>query len=65
MILDRLRVGCDEGQGRAWTVAVDATVVRAHQHAAGARRQPPADVDPVRLAPATLSAPARIRGGAE
>ena len=38
MILDRLRAGCDEAGGRAWTVAVDATVVRAHQHAAGARR---------------------------
>ena len=49
-------------QGQAWTVAVDATVVRAHQHAAGARRQPPADIDPARLAPAVLSAPARIRG---
>jgi hypothetical protein len=42
MILDRLHAGCDEGQGKAWTVAVDATVVRAHQHAAGPgmRRQP-------------------------
>jgi hypothetical protein len=46
-------------------VAVDATVVRAHQHAAGARRQPPADIDPARLAPAVLSAPGRIRGGGE
>ena len=35
MILDRLRVGCDEAEGQAWTVAADATVVRAHQHAAG------------------------------
>jgi hypothetical protein len=33
--------------------------VRAHQHAAGARHKPPADVDPARLAPAALSAPAR------
>jgi transposase len=65
MILDRLRAGCDQGQGQAWMVAVDATVVRAHQHAAGARHALPADVDPVRLAPITLSAPARIRGGAE
>jgi hypothetical protein len=45
MILDRLRAGCDEVGGRAWTVAADATVVRAHQHAAGARHAPPADVD--------------------
>jgi transposase len=62
MILDRLRAGCDEGHGRDWTVAVDATVVRAHQHAAGARRRPPADVSPARLAPAALSAPGRPRG---
>jgi transposase len=65
MILDRLRAGCDEAAGQAWTVAVDATVVRAHQHAAGARRRPPADIDPARLAPAVLSAPARTGGTAE
>jgi transposase len=65
MILGRLRAGCDEAAGQAWTVAVDATVVRAHQHAAGARRKPPADIDPARLAPAALSAPARARGGSE
>jgi transposase len=63
-ILDALRAGCDEGH-KDWTVAVDATVVRAHQHAAGARRRPPADVDPARLAPAQLSAPARLRGTIE
>ena len=62
MILDRLRAGCDAAAGQAWTVAADATVVRAHQHAAGARREPPADIDPARLAPAALSAPARARG---
>ena len=62
MILDQLRAGCDQAAGAAWTVAADATVVRAHQHAAGARRRPPADVDPARLAPAALSAPARSRG---
>jgi hypothetical protein len=62
MILDRLHVGCDEAEGQAWTVAADATVVRAHQHAAGARHQSPAGVDPARLAPAALSAPARPRG---
>jgi transposase len=61
MILDRLRAGCDEAEGAAWTVAADATVVRAHQHAAGARRAPPADIDPARLAPAALSDPARRR----
>jgi len=61
-ILDCLRAGCDEDQGRAWTVAADATVVRAHQHAAGARHAPPVDIDPERLAVAVLSAPARTGG---
>ena len=65
MILDRLRAGCDQAEGPAWTVAADATVVRAHQHAAGARRAPPADVDPARLAPAALSDPVRLRGAGE
>jgi hypothetical protein len=54
---------CDGAEGRAaWTVAVDATVVRAHQHTAGERHRLPADVDPARLAPAALSSPVRIRG---
>jgi transposase len=61
-ILDALRAGCDEEQGRAWTVASDATVVRAHQHAAGARREPPGDIPAERLAVAQLSVPVR-RGG--
>src|SRR5258708_3839331 len=65
MILDRLRAGCDQAEGAAWTVAADATVVRAHQHAAGARRAPPADVDPARLAPPALSTPVRPRGTGE
>lgn len=41
-ILDRLRAGCDEAEGQGWTVSVDSTVVRAHQHAAGAHKAPPA-----------------------
>ena len=43
-MLDRLRVGRDEAEGKARTVAADATVVRAHQHAAGARHAPPAGI---------------------
>ena len=39
-VLDELRRGCDAAEGQGWTVAVDAGVVRAHQHAAGARRAP-------------------------
>src|SRR6266568_3616850 len=65
LILDALRAGCDQQESAAWTVAADATVVRAHQHAAGARRAPPADVDPGRLAPAALSDPVRPRGAGE
>lgn len=58
-IPDRLRTGCDEAHGKACT---DATVVRAHQHAAGAQRQLPGDIDPARLVVAALSAPVGIRG---
>jgi transposase len=42
-ILHRLRAGCDEAEGKEWTVSADSTVARAHQHAAGARRVPAAD----------------------
>jgi transposase len=61
-VLDGLRAGCDQEEGAGWTAAVDATVVRAHQHAAGARHAPPADIDPERLAPAVLSAPGHTGG---
>jgi transposase len=44
-LLDELRRGCDQNEGPDWTVAVDGTVVRAHQHAAGARRTAPAFAD--------------------
>ena len=37
-ILDGLRAGCDEAEGKDWTVSADSAVARAHQHAAGARR---------------------------
>jgi transposase len=43
-ILDELRRGADVAEGQDWSVGVDGAVVRAHQHAAGARRLPPADV---------------------
>ena len=56
-ILEALQAGCDEADGQSWLVAVDSTVVRAHQHAAGARHEPPKDVPAERLAPATLSPP--------
>ena len=44
-ILAELRRGCDGQEGVDWTVAVDGTVVRAHQHAAGARHCLPAELD--------------------
>jgi transposase len=43
-ILDGLRAGCDEAEGNDWGLSADSTVVRAHQHAAGARRALPADL---------------------
>jgi transposase len=43
-ILGALRAGCDEAEGKDWTVSADSTVVRAHQHAAGARRAVPAEL---------------------
>jgi transposase len=43
-ILDELRRDADEDEGPEWTISIDAAVVRAHQHAAGARHQPPADI---------------------
>jgi transposase len=43
-ILDGLRAGCDEAEGKDWTVSADSTVVRAHQHAAGARHALPAEL---------------------
>jgi len=42
-ILDGLRAGCDEAEGKDWTVSADSTIARAHQHAAGAHRIPAAD----------------------
>jgi len=64
-ILDQLRVGCDGEEGRSWAAAIDSTVVRAHQHAAGARHEPPQDIPAERLEPVALSAPVGTGGGQE
>ena len=53
-LLDELRRDADQVEGAQWTVGVDAGVVRAHQHAAGARHQPPADVAAEVIAPVEL-----------
>jgi len=42
-ICDALRIDCDVEEGRDWTIGVDSSVVRAHQHAAGARHVPARD----------------------
>jgi transposase len=60
-IRNELRRGADVAEGVEWTVGVDAGVVRAHQHAAGARHQPPADVAAEVVAPIELD----TRGGVE
>lgn len=44
MVLDELRRGADGDQGAEWSVGIDSSVSRAHQHAAGARHQPPTDL---------------------
>ncbi|MFC5994320.1 IS5 family transposase [Pseudonocardia hispaniensis] len=43
-VLDELRRNADHTEGPDWTVAVDGALVRAHQHAAGARHRPPAEL---------------------
>ena len=53
-ILDELRRGADVSEGPDWTIGVDGAVVRAHQHAAGARRAAPADVPAEVVAPTPL-----------
>ncbi|MGH3926966.1 MAG: transposase, partial [Pseudonocardiaceae bacterium] len=53
-ILDGLRAGCDREEGSDWMVGADSTVVRAHQHAAGARHAAPKDIPTQRLAPLLL-----------
>jgi transposase len=43
-ILDEPRRDADLGEDECWTIGIDAGVVRAHQHAAGAHHEPPADI---------------------
>jgi transposase len=43
-VLSELRRGADADEGSQWAVGVDSAVVRAHQHAAGARKAPPVDI---------------------
>ena len=59
-LLDELRRDADRAEGAEWTVGVDAGVVRAHQHAAGARHQPPADVPAEVVAPVEVDTGGRV-----
>ena len=61
LILDRLRTECD-GEGSEWTLGDHSTVVRAHQHAAGARPQPPTDI-PAERQPEGAAQPEGHTGG--
>lgn len=51
-LLKELQRGSDAQTGRSgtWDVGIDSTVIRAHQHAAGARHATPGDVTTERLA---------------
>jgi transposase len=54
-VIDDLRADCDADDGVGeWGVGVDGTVIRAHQHAAGARREPPRDIPADVLAPTVM-----------
>jgi transposase len=61
-ILSRLQALGAEAGLIDWTVSVDLTIVRAHSHAAGARRHPQAPVSPPTGEPAN-HALGRSRGG--
>jgi hypothetical protein len=44
--LTALQAHADAADGIEWTVSVDSTISRAHQHAAGARRDPDRQIEP-------------------
>ncbi len=59
MVLSHLRTDCDHSDAGEWALGVDATVIRAHHHAAGARHEPPKDIPADVLASVVLEAPIR------
>ena len=59
-VLDALRCGADVAEGPDWTIGVDGAVVRAHQHAAGARHAPPADIPAEVVATTELDTGGRV-----
>ena len=52
--------GADVAEGPDWTIGVDGAVVRAHQHAAGARHAPPADIPAEVVATTELDTGGRV-----
>jgi transposase len=62
VILTALQAGADADGLITWNVSVDSTVTRAHQHAAGARRDPGSQVEPPVGEPADHGL-GRSRGG--
>jgi transposase len=59
-VLDKLRAEADVAEGPDWTIGVDGAVVRAHQHAAGARHAPPADIPAEVVATTELDTGGRV-----
>ena len=59
-VLDALRCGADVTEGPDWTIGVDGAVVRAHQHAAGARHAPPTDIPAEVVATTELDTGGRV-----
>ena len=55
-----MRTEADVADGPDWTIGVDGAVVRAHQHAAGARHEPPADIPAEGGAPPELDTGGRV-----
>jgi transposase len=62
-VLGKLRADCDHADGGEWALSVDATVVRAHHHSAGARHEPPRDIPAAVLAPTVLGVALRPVAG--
>lgn len=60
VVLSSLRTDCDKTDAGEWVVGVDATVIRAHHQAAGARHEPPKDIPAGVLASVVLEAPIRL-----
>jgi transposase len=66
MVLSELRADCDRVDDGEWALSVDATVIRAHHHSAGARHLPPKDIPAEVLAPTVLEEavrPVKSTGG--